>query len=53
MEFLSLGHQACDVERKLFFFFFVLMLGVFKPAKPEWARQTRAPELVPAGMSVP
>lgn len=34
------------VERKLIFFFF-LRLGVFEPAKLEWAGQT--PELVPAG----
>lgn len=36
------------VERKLIFFFF-LRLGVFEPAKLEWAGQTWTPELVPAG----
>lgn len=34
------------VRRKLRFF---LRLGVFRPAKPEWAGQTCAPELVPTG----
>lgn len=49
MELPSVGHQACVLERKRMFF---LSLGVFEPAKPEWAGQTRAPDLVPAGVSV-
>lgn len=42
----SVGRQACVVEKKLTFFFW---LGVFEPVEPEWAGQTWASELVPAG----